>query len=74
MEQEVLIGSVFLRLKFVFSPAAVVCLGCLPTHPLASSQAWNNRMLIESKKEGLRVEGQARAFFRSMCTLGSGLG
>lgn len=33
-------------------PAALVCLGCLPAHPSASSQAWNDRNLMESKREG----------------------
>lgn len=36
-------------------PAALVCLGCLPAHPSASSQAWNFRALMESKRGvGLR--------------------
>lgn len=56
-----LTGATFPPLEFLSSPAALVCLGCLPAHPLVSSQAQNNRPLIESKREELRVEGQAGA-------------
>lgn len=46
------------RVRFIFPPqrplsfpAVLVCLGCLPAHPSASSQAWNFRMLRKSKRE-----------------------
>lgn len=46
------VGSVLPPQGPLSFPAALVCLGCLPAHPSASSQAWNDRPLIESKRGG----------------------
>lgn len=71
--RECLTGAIFPLPEFLSSPAALVCLGCLPVHPLASSHVQNNRMLIESKKEQLRVEDQAAAPWRHVrCEAGTG--
>lgn len=45
------VGFIFPPQRPLSFPAALVCLGCLPAHPSASSQAWNFRALMESKRE-----------------------